>query len=378
MNPGRTTISYDCRYYLGDRPCIWHKKEGVVCQCEHYSAPTKKIALIKLDAMGDVLRTTCLLPGLKAASPESWITWITRAESMPLIKNNPYVDEGIPYGPESLLTLSTRKFDQVINLDAGKISSALATLSKADEKTGFLMHERGYVYATNEAAEEWLGMGVFDNLKKANRRTYQDVMCSILAIPATGMRYVLRLTPEEEQAGDRHLEDLGVDLGKKIIGIHTGGGGRWTQKQWLEEKFIELIERMNREFGQEVVILLLGGPQEREQNRRILSKVNGSVVDAGCDNTARQVGALISCCSVVLSGDSLAMHLALAMGRRVVVLFGPTSHAEIELFGLGEKVFADLDCLVCYKQVCDCKPNCMELITIDMVKQAILRQLSLS
>jgi heptosyltransferase-2 len=69
------------------------------------------------------------------------------------------------------------------------------------------------------------------------------------------------------------------------------------------------------------------------------------------------------------------MHVALAMGRRVVVLFGPTSHTEIELFGRGEKVIADLSCLACYKQECDFVPNCMDGISVDMVQQAILRQL---
>jgi heptosyltransferase-2 len=70
------------------------------------------------------------------------------------------------------------------------------------------------------------------------------------------------------------------------------------------------------------------------------------------------------------------MHIALAMGRRVVVLFGPTSHEEIELFGLGEKVIPDLDCLVCYKRECDFIPNCMNSITVNMVLQAVFRQLS--
>lgn len=61
-----------------------------------------------------------------------------------------------------------------------------------------------------------------------------------------------------------------------------------------------------------------------------------------------------------------------------VVLFGPTSSTEVELFGLGEKVVPDLDCLVCYKRVCDFIPNCMDSISVDMVKRAILSQLTVS
>jgi ADP-heptose:LPS heptosyltransferase len=70
------------------------------------------------------------------------------------------------------------------------------------------------------------------------------------------------------------------------------------------------------------------------------------------------------------------MHIALAVGCRVVVLFGPTSHTEIELFGLGEKVIPDLPCLACYNKICGVTPNCMDMISVDMVKQAIIRQLA--
>jgi heptosyltransferase-2 len=71
------------------------------------------------------------------------------------------------------------------------------------------------------------------------------------------------------------------------------------------------------------------------------------------------------------------MHLSLALKRRTVVLFGPTSAAEIELYGLGEKVVPDMECLSCYKTSCDFVPNCMDLISVDMVERAVSRQLSL-
>lgn len=78
---------------------------------------------------------------------------------------------------------------------------------------------------------------------------------------------------------------------------------------------------------------------------------------------------------MVVTGDTLAMHIALATERRVVVLFGPTSAAEIELYDLGEKVVPDMECLVCYKQTCDYVSNCMDQISVDMVAQAVKRQL---
>jgi ADP-heptose:LPS heptosyltransferase len=91
----------------------------------------------------------------------------------------------------------------------------------------------------------------------------------------------------------------------------------------------------------------------------------------------RHFAALLSHCDVAVTGDTLAMHLALALGKRAVVLFGPTSAAEIELYGLGEKVVPKMECLSCYKTSCDFVPNCMDLISTDMVERAVLRQLLL-
>ena len=147
-------------------------------------------------------------------------------------------------------------------------------------------------------------------------------------------------------------------------------------KQWHEEKFIALIPELFNELGHRSQILLFGGPLERERNQRIKKNVKVPVFDAGWDNDVRHFASLVSYCSVVVSGDSLAMHVALAMERRVVILFGPTSNTEIDLFGLGEKVIPNLDCIVCYKNICDCSPNCMDLISVDMVKNAIIRQLT--
>ena len=369
-------IACDCQYFLGDRPCVWHKQKGVLCECEHYAPLNGNMLIIKLDAIGDVLRTTCLLPSIAKKWPGMRITWITRNESVPLLENNPYVAEVVAYGPDSFVHLSTRSFHRVINLDAGKVSSGLAALARSTEKIGYILHEDGYVTASNVAAEEWLRMGIFDDLKKANKHTYQNLMCKIIDISTDGMKYVFELTDEQKERAKKHLTDLGLDLDKAIIGIHTGGGGRWLRKQWSEENFVSLIPALQSELGNNTQILLFGGPLEREQNKRIVERVNKSVFDAGCDNGLRHFSALINCCSVVLSGDSLAMHIALAMERRVVVLFGPTSSAEIDLFGMGEKVAADMDCLICYRKTCDVIPHCMDSISIDMVKQAILRQLT--
>src|SRR3989475_5654216 len=371
---GTREIAFDCRFFLGDRPCVWHKAAGVLCTCDHYDRIEQRILIIKLDAMGDVLRTTALLPALAEVHPRAAITWITRRESRPLLERNPYLTEILDYGEDALVQLRVRAFDRVINLDAGKTSAALASAANAVKKDGFILDTRGYVQPTNAAARRWLEMGVFDDLKRQGTQTYQDLMAEIVGLTGWPHRYVLELTEEERARGRLHLQRLGVDFTRPIIGLNTGAGRRWALKQWREEGYLELVERVARRRPAQFV--LLGGPEERERHKRLKSRSRVPLIDAGCDNPVRHFAALVAACSLVVTGDTLAMHLSLALGRRTIVLFGPTSAAEIEMYGLGEKVVPRMGCLACYKATCDFVPNCMELITTDMVEAAVERQLS--
>src|SRR5207344_2360072 len=137
--------------------------------------------------------------------------------------------------------------------------------------------------------------------------------------------------------------------------------------------YVDLMSRLGRD--RDVQFLLLGGPSERGRNERLKAASPVQVFDSGTENPVRHFAATVGQCDVVVTGDTLAMHLSLALGRRTVVLFGPTSAPEIEMYGLGEKVVPDMTCLSCYKTSCDFVPNCMDLISVDDVTSAVHRQL---
>jgi heptosyltransferase-2 len=366
-------IAPECRFFVGDRPCVWHKREGALCKCDRYEPIEERLLVIKLDAMGDVLRSTALLPPLADVHPRGAVTWITRKESVPLLKRNPFVAEILELGAEALVHLQTREFDRVINLDASKISAALATAARSTRKDGFVIDERGRVQPTNAAARAWFEAGLLDDVKRQGRETYQDRMAAILGLQGRVHRYVFELDPDERTRAAGHLRSIGVDVAKPILGLNTGAGGRWPLKQWREDGYLELIERLSARQP-ELQFVLLGGPSEEERNGRLKARSAARLFDPGCHNEVRHFAALLGHADVVVTGDTLAMHLSLALGRRTVVLFGPTSAPEIELYGMGEKVVPDMGCLSCYKTSCDFVPNCMDLISTDMVEAAVTRQ----
>src|SRR6185295_3813572 len=103
---------------------------------------------------------------------------------------------------------------------------------------------------------------------------------------------------------------------------------------------------------------VMGGEAEVARNRAILEglarwPVRLNFVDAGCDNGLLDFAALVGECDLLVSSDSLALHMAIAQDVRVVAFFAPTSAAEIELYGLGEKIASTAPDYCSYKPDAD-------------------------
>jgi len=365
-------LKRDCKHFPGDRPCSYHKLEGVKCDnCQYYEPVKFKILIIKLDAVGDVLRTTCILPGLKEKFPEAHITWITRKNAREIFYNNPYVDRVLEIeNQETNYFLQVEKFDLALNLDSSTISSAICSSVISKEKLGFGLDEKGKVFPINPEAEEWFLMGAFDDLKKKNTQTYQSIILNIAKLKTENYPIILYLNEKEKKFAEKFLTNHKIDRTKKIIGLNTGAGPRWKFKSWTLEGFEKLIYLLLK--NTDYYIFLYGGPFEKERNEYLSKIDNKRVVDTGTNNSLREFFALMDLCDLLVTGDTLAMHTATALGKKIIALFGPTSANEIETYGLITKIQSDLDCLVCYKMDCDFDPNCMNSIKAETIYNKIL------
>jgi heptosyltransferase-2 len=368
-------IAFRCRHFRNDRPCVFHKEQGVHCSsCPHKDLIKHRILLIKLDSPGDVLRTTCLLASLKQAYSSSQITWITLEPSRALLENNPDIDRIVDRWEEMSAILQTEHFDVAINPDANPRAARLLEMASASEKFGMGWAEAGHVSSFNQEARKWLLMGLFDDVKRANRETYQVIIHKLCRLELVDPRPALHLTEDERYFAEEYFASLDLDRHRPIIGINTGAGGRWAKKSWKVEEQVELVH-LTKEKHPWWQILLLGGPEEVERNQ-ILERHCANLLTNTGQHPLRKFAALIGQTHVLITGDTLALHIGLALGRQVVALFGPTSYAEIDLCAEGEKLFAELDCLGCYLNDCDKSPNCMNLISPEMVLAALERRLA--
>lgn len=357
----------DCRHFIGDRPCKFKR----VCEgCEQYAPMGKRILIVKLAAIGDVLRTTPLLTGLARAYSQRHVTWVVDREAAPLLKNNPLIDRLLIFDFAALLPLDLEAFDLVIGLEKEPRGAALASKVRAVEKRGFGLGPEGNIFPMNRASEYAFALGLSDELKfRQNQKTYPEIIFEVAELDYQEDDYLLFLAPEDKAFGEDFTRRKKLKGNKAIVGLNTGAGGVFANKAWPEERFLQFIRAMARD--PRVHLLLLGGPAERERNRRILRKTRGAVIDGGCENTLGQFAALVQLCDVVVTGDTTALHLAIGLKRKVVALFGPTCAQEIELYGRGVKISSSLSCAPCYRRSCETSPNCMEAISAEEVVKKV-------
>jgi heptosyltransferase-2 len=345
----------DCRFFTGYRPCgVGERCTG----CEHFVRADPEILLINLDAMGDVLRTTALLPAIRRVHPNARITWLTRKASAPLLQANPDVDRVLEFGIEADIILRRLHFDLVLNADKSMVAGAVAVSVWARERRGFGVDERGGIMPLNESAQHLFELGL-DNAKKffGNQRTAPDLLAEALGFEHRRDEYrLLGLSPSKKV--------------KRAVGFNTGCGPGWPFKK-LSLAGTSAVIRAVFEATQEPV-LLLGGPAEQADHQHLVDEL-GDAVEATPLNEGVLVGAAeLDRCDVVLSGDSLGMHMAIALHKHVVAWFGVTSPQEIDFYGRGIKVLADVGCAPCWKPRCDQDEPCGERMNPELLATAAI------
>ncbi len=315
----------------------------------------KRILVLKTAALGDVLRTTSILPGLAARHGPCRITWVTAPEAVDLIARHPSVDDVRPLDVADTAAaealgeqLARERFDLVVSFDDEEPLCRLASAVGGIRLVGAYRTPAGERAYTDDS-EPWFGMGLLaragraeaDRRKLANRRSHAAILGSILDVEPA--RPELPLDAGRLEAAADRIAARRRHAAAPVVGLNTGAGGRWKTKALPTDRTIELIALLHERMAGDVTFLLFGGAEEAERNRVIRGGVVArhvpvDLVDTGTDNDLLDFAALISQCDVLVTSDSLGMHVAIARQVPVVAFFAPTSAAEIELFGPGEKI----------------------------------------
>jgi heptosyltransferase II len=299
----------------------------------------RNILIVKFGALGDVVRTSYMLPALAGKYPGARIHWLTADGAREVLEFNPHVYRVASPGMGYDIVQAT-EFDLALSLDDEmEVLERLARLHVKRVIGARLEHgKRTYC----DASAPWFDMGLIsrfgkvkaDELKRANAREHHSFLEEMLGVTIGSATFYN--SPDLE----RHEKDK-FSAGRFHGGVNSGSGARWPSKQLPLVETAELVRelvswRVNRK---PVLVWLLGGREEESRHQAICRLVDSSdVIDPGYTKTIMQFAARIKALDYLITTDSLALHLGISQQVPNLSVYAPTSAAEIGTFGTGTKV----------------------------------------
>jgi len=314
------------------------KKEKVLIIKTGYSEFLEEEKDSRIASYGDILRTTPLLHLYK----NSHVTWVTDIKAFPLLEGNPYIDKLLRYDFTTALQLTSEEFDIVINLEKIPGICALSDKIRARKsRYGFTFNTQTGAAEALDKASNALTIGANPDLKKQNEKVLHEILFEMVGEQFKGEECILGYKPKTEEIYD--------------VGLNITVGPKWPTKLWPRENW-DILEKILRENGFKV------SRQDSEENRQKKVLEN---LEAYMD--------WINSNKIIVSCDTLGLHLGIALKKRVLGLFGPTPHKEVHFHDRGKAIIPEpyLYCMPCFMERCGRGINCMQSISPEIVFKEI-------
>ncbi|MBN2029782.1 glycosyltransferase family 9 protein [bacterium] len=332
----------------------------------------RKILVIKLRAIGDVVLSTAVLPSLRNGFPGSEIHFLVDHSGRDVLIGNPCVDRILspPHSKKDrsgrkirqgdalrfLKMIRKEKYDLVFDLFGNPRSAFLTWITAAPMRVGFTFRGRKYAYNCRV-------------VPRGDR--IHEVEFNLDGLRALGLPIVdafprFYYSDKDKDVIDRWMKKRGLE-NTFLIGLHCWGG--WETKRWGLDRFAALSDLLSK--VKEAKILLLWGPGERKHAEKVQSLAHYPTFIAP-ETSLKQLGVLLSRCQIVIANDSGPMHISAAVGTPTVGIFGPTQWKLQGPFGKGHRVVykKGLSCLGCNRTSCK-EMICMKNLGVDDVMQVV-------
>jgi heptosyltransferase-2 len=285
-------------------------------------------------SLGDILRTTVILH--LYPSMEYQVTWVVDPKGASLLKGNPFIHRLLVINPFTPHLLLSEWFDIVINFEKEPGICAVSDRIPAWRRYGFRLDPLTHTAVSYDHSDEALSFTTNPHAKRTKAKSWSEVLYEMLGHQYTGQPYVLGYQPKSEIKYD--------------VGFNHLIGAKFPLKRWPETHW-EALE--------------------------VDLKTNYTVCWQQGTNDIEDYIEWIASCRVLVTNDSLGLHIGMGLGKPVIALFGPTISSEVAGPGL-TRVTPPLDweCIPCVSSNCSQKTPCMQHISAKLVGDAVRSNLS--
>jgi lipopolysaccharide heptosyltransferase II len=343
--------------------------------------------------IGDAVMTLPALERLRLSFPRSHIALLATPLTTGLFENSPFVDEVLEYRRredgsrafvEAVRLMRARRFDLAALFQNAFEAALLAWSGGASSRVGFAAQGRGpllthklrrglrhrgrhqvhdYLDVVAECERAFLGGNLESRISNLEPQI-QNPLPSLTASLA------------QRRAAEALLRRAGVDSNSGPLIALNAGATNSRAKRWPEDRFAALADRLTESLGSRVVFI--GAASERDAAGRIIRQMKrrGAVNLAGETDMTELIGAL-DACDLLISNDTGPAHVAAALGRPTLTIFGPTNEFETAPRGArAEAIRAEgVECARCMLRDCPIDHRCMTRVAPSEVFERALKLL---
>jgi len=333
-----------------------------------------KILIIKPSSLGDVIHALPFLKAVKDSYPESIVDWVISSNLKGLLQGNPLINDLIIFDKDSWKDI--RNLPKTFR-DISRFKKRLAeNYYEIVVDIQGLLRSGLIAYFTPGA----LKIG-FDDAREGSRFFYGKKVSADGAVHAVDKNLLLAKSigaaPKKVEF-PLHVGDEARSSVQKMLGgineyILIAPSSRWQSKRWPPGHFASLISRID------MPVVVTGSPSEKGIIKEIMDESPGEIIDMCGKTGLKELVALIDGAKAMVSNDSGPMHIAAALKRPVIALFGPTDYEKTGPYGWQNNsdlnvLRAPAPCSPCFKRNCD-NPECMTKITVETVYKVLKKYL---
>ena len=332
------------------------------------AAPGRRLLILKLSSLGDIVQALPVASALRRQFPALHITWAVEGRFAALVQGHAAIDRVVtfprlawgavaPTWPAALRralgTVREQPYDITLDLQGLFKSSVVAVCSRAPLRLGLAPQREGARLVSRAVP-----------LTRGRRHAvdaYLDCAAHLGAAPAPA-QFGLPVAPAAAASVARLLRQRAVPRTAPLIVIHPSAGRPW--KAWPDRYWPPVIDAL----AGAGTIVLVGGAEHRARHRTLAHRARQPVVDLTGATTLAELIALLDRCALHLAPDTGTLHVAAALARPVVGIYGPTPSWRLGPYGQLDGAVRVADaCGVACPRLCLQRRRCLRVITPDQV-----------
>lgn len=308
----------------------------------------KRILFISLSNIGDIVLTTPAMRVLSEHFPDARMDVIVGPNGAELFKRHPAVFKVITYNKHIPMSdkrrlvkkLRQSKYDLIVDMR----NSVFPFLVGTRYRTSLIQTPPRTI--------------------KHKKQQHLWKLSSI-GLDVEDASFYLHIPHEDENYIDRIL--VGVDKTRPIVAISPGA--KSEIKRWPSKNFVGLTDILIKELGANII--MVGDNADSSLIRHIVASTQNNIIDLSGRTTLCQLASLLKRCDLLITNDSAPLHIAVAVGTKVLAMFGPTDPKVYGPTGAEDRVIRiKIHCGPCEKAQCEFEHECMEYINVDEVFKA--------